>query len=77
MGLLRILNDFYRDINQCLNLKKGKHSFVNQQKKQRVYNLLRKKSHKKARRRRSQLLKLLSRLKKSDRTYFGRIWSSA
>jgi len=57
------LSNFYRDINQCLNLKKGKHSFVNQQKKQRVYNLLRKKSHKKARRRRSQLLKLLSRLK--------------
>lgn len=57
------LEDFYRDLYQCVKLKKGKHSFENQKKKQRTYNLLRRKSRKKTRRRRSQLLKLLARLK--------------
>lgn len=56
------LHDFYENLRQSTHQKKEKHSFKPQGIKQRSFNLLRKKSHKKSRRRRSQLLKLLARL---------------
>ncbi len=59
----KFLDAFYHDLCQVVKVKKGKHSFKNQEKKQRIYNLLRRKSRKKTRRRRGQLLKLLARLK--------------